>query len=132
MLCIPSGTRRAWAIRPADILQESLQAQNDPQQRKDFLSRSLNIYTSAMRAYFDLSEFRTSDNKYNWTIEDLLRMSIDWYGGADLSRMYDLTAGALYGHYAKEDVDIIITHAFFPVTMAAKKADEDEIPMMDF
>lgn len=116
-------------IRPADILQESLQAQNDPQQRKDFLSRSLNIYTSAMRAYFDLSEFRTSDNKYNWTIEDLLRMSIDWYGGADLSRMYDLTAGALYGHYAKEDVDIIITHAFFPVTMAAKKADEDEIPL---
>lgn len=116
-------------IRPADILQESLQAQNDPQQRKDFLSRSLNIYTSAMRAYFDLSEFRTSDNKYNWTIEDLLRMSIDWYGGADLSRMYDLTAGALYGHYAKEDVDIIITHAFFPVTMAAKKADEDEMPL---
>jgi phage terminase large subunit-like protein len=116
-------------ISPADILQESLQAQNDPQQRKDFLSRSLNIYTSAMRAYFDLSEFRTSDNKYNWTIEDLLRMSIDWYGGADLSRMYDLTAGALYGHYAKEDVDIIITHAFFPVTMAAKKADEDEIPL---
>ena len=116
-------------IRPADILQESLQAQNDPQQRKDFLSRSLNIYTSAMRAYFDLSEFRTSDNKYNWTIEDLLRMSIDWYGGADLSRMYDLTAGALYGHYAKEDVNIIITHAFFPVTMAAKKADEDEIPL---
>lgn len=116
-------------IRPADILQESLQAQNDPQQRKDFLSRSLNIYTSAMRAYFDLSEFRASDNKYNWTIEDLPRMPIDWYGGADLSRMYDLTAGALYGHYAKEDVDIIITHAFFPVTMAAKKADEDEIPL---
>lgn len=116
-------------IRPADILQESLQAQNDPQQRKDFLSRSLNIYTSAMRAYFDLSEFRASDNKYNWTIEDLLRMPIDWYGGADLSRMYDLTAGALYGNYAKEDVDIIITHAFFPVTMAAKKADEDEIPL---
>ena len=116
-------------IRPADILQESLQAQNDPQQRKDFLSRSLNIYTRAMRAYFDLSEFRASDNKYNWTIEDLLRMPIDWYGGADLSRMYDLTAGALYGHYAKEDVDIIITHAFFPVTMAAKKADEDEIPL---
>lgn len=116
-------------IRPADILQESLQAQNDPQQRKDFLSRSLNIYTSAMRAYFDLSEFRASDNKYNWAIEDLLRMPIDWYGGADLSRMYDLTAGALYGHYAKEDVDIIITHAFFPVTMAAKKADEDEIPL---
>lgn len=116
-------------IRPADILQESLQAQNDPQQRKDFLSRSLNIYTSAMQAYFDLSEFRASDQKYDWTMDDLLHLPIEWYGGADLSRMYDLTAGALYGHYAKEDVDIIITHAFFPITMAAKKADEDEIPL---
>lgn len=116
-------------IRPADILQESLQAQNDPQQRKDFLSRSLNIYTSAMRSYFDLSEFRASDEKYSWTIGELARLPIDWYGGADLSRMYDLTAAALYGYYAKEDVDIIITHAFFPITMAAKKADEDDIPL---
>lgn len=116
-------------IRPADIMQESIQAQNDPQQRKDFLSRSLNIYTSAMKAYFDLAEFRASDQRYNWTLQDLLKLPIDWYGGADLSRMYDLTAGALYGHYAKEDVDIIITHAFFPVTMAAKKADEDDIPL---
>lgn len=116
-------------IRPADIMQESIQAQNDPQQRKDFLSRSLNIYTSAMKAYFDLAEFRASDQRYNWTLQDLLNLPIDWYGGADLSRMYDLTAGALYGHYAKEDVDIIITHAFFPVTMAAKKADEDDIPL---
>lgn len=116
-------------IRPADIMQESIQAQNDPQQRKDFLSRSLNIYTSAMKAYFDLAEFRASDQRYNWTLQDLLKLPIDWYGGADLSRMYDLTAGALYGHYSKEDVDIIITHAFFPVTMAAKKADEDDIPL---
>lgn len=116
-------------IRPADIMQESIQAQNDPQQRKDFLSRSLNIYTSAMKAYFDLAEFRASDQRYNWTLQDLLKLPIDWYGGADLSRMHDLTAGALYGHYAKEDVDIIISHAFFPVTMAAKKADEDDIPL---
>lgn len=116
-------------IRPADILQESLQAQNDPQQRKDFLSRSLNIYTSAMRAYFDLAEFRASDQQYDWTLDELARLPIDWYGGADLSRMYDLTAAALYGHYEKMDVDIIITHAFFPVTMAARKADEDDIPL---
>lgn len=116
-------------IRPADMMQEALQAQNDPQQRKDFLSRSLNIYTSAMKAYFNLEEFRASDKPYHWTLEELARLPIDWYGGADLSRMYDLTAAALYGHYAKEDVDIIITHAFFPITMAAKKADEDNIPL---
>lgn len=114
-------------IRPEDILQESLQAQNDPQQRKDFLSRSLNIYTSAMRAWFDLDEFKASDGAYAWTLEELARLPIDWYGGADLSRLYDLTAAALYGKY--QDVEIIITHAFFPVVMAAKKADEDNIPL---
>ena len=36
-------------IRPDDMLAEARQAQNDPQQRKDFLSRSLNIYTTAQK-----------------------------------------------------------------------------------
>lgn len=114
-------------IRPQDIMNDALQAQNDPRQRKDFLSRSLNVYTSAMRAWFDIEEFRASDRKYNWSIDELVRLNINWYGGADLSRMYDLTAAALYGIY--NGVDIIITHAFCPVTMAAQKADEDNIPL---
>jgi phage terminase large subunit-like protein len=116
-------------IRPGDILQESLQAQNDPQQRKDFLSRSLNIYTSSLRSWFDIEEFRRSDKEYDWTLKELARLPVKWYGGADLSRMYDLTAAALYGHYDKADVDIVITHGFFPVTQAAAKADEDNIPL---
>ena len=114
-------------IRPSDIMQEAVQAQNDPQQRKDFLSRSLNIYTSAMKAYFDLSEFQRSDRKYHWTIEELARLPIDWYGGADLSKLHDLTAAALFGNYC--GVGIIITHAFFPVVAAHQKADEDQIPL---
>ena len=116
-------------IRPADIMNDALQAQNDPQQRKDFLSRSLNIYTSAMDAYFDLNEFRASDLQYDWSIEDLAKLPIRWFGGADLSKMHDLTAACLFGHYDKENVDIIITHAFFPVVAAAKKAEEDDIPL---
>lgn len=116
-------------IRPSDIMNEALQAQNDPQQRKDFLSRSLNIYTSSLRSYFDIDEFKASDRQYDWSLDELSRMPIDWYGGADLSRMYDLTAASLYGHYDKADVDIIITHGFFPVTQAARKADEDNIPL---
>lgn len=114
-------------IRPADILQEALQAQNDPRQRKDFLSRSLNIYTAALKAWFDLEEFKLSDRRYKWTIEELSKLKIKWYGGADLSRMHDLTAAALFGTY--EGVDIIITHAFCPVVMATHKADEDQIPL---
>lgn len=114
-------------IRPADILQDSLQAQNDPQQRKDFLSRSLNIYTSALRAYFNLDEFQRSDEKYNWTLAELAKLKIDWYGGVDLSKLHDLTAACLYGHY--KGVDIIIPHAWFPVVAAHKKAEEDGIPL---
>lgn len=118
-------------IRPKDILNESLQAQNDPQQRKDFLSRSLNIYTSAVKAWFDLDEFKASDQRYHWELEDLAKLDIDWFGGADLSRMYDLTAAALVGHYCDKgyDVDIIITHAFTPIAQAARKSDEDNIPL---
>jgi phage terminase len=114
-------------IRPQEILNDALQAQNDPQQRKDFFAKSLNVYTNALSAYFDIEEFRKSDRNYNWTIDQLAKMPIDWYGGADLSKLHDLTAAALFGTY--KDVDIIITHAFFPVVAAHIKADEDNIPL---
>lgn len=115
------------SIRPAEILNDSLQAQNDPQQRKDFFAKSLNVYTTALRAYFDIEEFRRSDQCYSWTLDELAKLPIDWYGGADLSKLHDLTAAALYGKY--QGVDIIITHAFFPVVAAHVKADEDNIPL---
>lgn len=117
-------------IRPEDMMADAYQAQNDPQQRKDFLSRSLNIYTAAMKAWFNLEEFKASDKKYDWTLEELAQLPISWYGGADLSRTYDLCAAALFGHYG--DVDIIITHAFFPVTQMVAKQEEDGIPLFDW
>lgn len=115
------------SIRPDDIMNDAMQAQNDPQQRKDFFAKSLNVYTAAMRAYFNIDEFRNSDKKYNWTIEQLAKMPIEWFGGADLSKLHDLTASALYGTY--DDVDITITHAWFPIVAAHKKAEEDNIPL---
>lgn len=115
------------SIRPKEILNDSLQAQNDPQQRKDFFAKSLNVFTSAMKAWFDIEEFRRSDSQYRWSLEELAKLPVRWYGGADLSRTYDLTAACLYGQY--QGVDIIITHAFFPVTEAHRKADEDGIPL---
>ncbi len=115
------------SIRPAEIMDDAIQAQNDPQQRKDFLAKRLNIFTSAMKAYFDVEEFRRSDAEYGWTIEQLAKLPIKWYGGADLSRLHDLTTAALYGTY--KDVDIVITHCWFPITAAYKKADEDNIPL---
>ena len=108
---------------------DARQAQQDPQQRKDFLSRSLNIYTTAMKAYFNIESFRKSDNKLDLTVEQLAKLPIEWYGGADLSKLHDLTAAALYGHWKEKDMDIVITHGFFPVVAAAQKAEEDQIPL---
>lgn len=116
-------------VSPDELMTDALQAQNDPQKRKNFLSRSLNIYTASMRSWFDVDEFRASDRKRDWTIEELAQAPIQWYGGADLSRLYDLTAAALFGYWEAEDCYIIISHGFFPVTQAARKQDEDQIPL---
>lgn len=115
------------SIRPEDIMSDAMKAQNDPQTRKEFLAKDLNVYTSSLKSYFNLETFRASDSKYSWSIDELINLDIDWYGGADLSKMHDLTAAALVGTY--KGVDIIITHAFFPITRAYIKADEDQIPL---
>lgn len=114
------------SIRPEEILNDALQAQNDPQQRKDFLAKSLNVFTSAVETYFDMAEVTASDESYTWTLEELAKLPVAWYGGADLSKLYDLTGTALHGRY--QGVDISITHGFMPVTQAHIKADEDNIP----
>ncbi|MDN4609131.1 terminase large subunit [Sporosarcina highlanderae] len=121
-----------------ELMNDAMQAQGDPQQRKSFLAKSLNIYTSAMRAYFNPDEFKTSND----LVEEKLKLSglslgdklkalsklpIDWFGGADLSKRHDLTATGLYGSY--KDIDIVIPHAFFPLVAAHEKADVDNIPL---
>ena len=113
-----------------DLMADALQAKYDPQQRKDFLSRSLNRYTNSLKSWFDIDEFRRSDGQYTWTLDELAQLPIDWYGGADLSRMHDLTAAALVGQY--DGTDIIITHAFFPAVAANTKAEEDGIPVYEW
>ena len=115
------------SLSAQELTNDSLQAQNDPQQRKDFFSKSLNIYTAAMRAYFNVEEFRASDRKYTWTLAELAKLPIEWYGGGDLSKLHDLTASALHGQY--KGVDIAITHAWFPIVAAHRKAEEDNIPL---
>lgn len=117
-------------IRPDDILNDARQALNDPQQRKDFLAKSLNVFTAALKAYFDVFQFIASDRKYAWTLEQLSRLPIRWYGGADLSKLHDLTAACLYGQY--RGVDIIVPHCWFPVTEAQRKADQDNIPLFQW
>ena len=115
------------SIRPEELMNDALQAMNDPQQRKDFFAKSLNVFTDPIDTYFDMTTVESSDSKYNWTIEELAKLPIKWYGGADLSKLHDLTGACLYGRYG--DVDICISHAFIPKAVAYKKADEDNIPV---
>ena len=123
-MCTPSI---GVTVTVDELMDDAAQAMNEPQLRAEYLNKTLNIFTNALNTYFDINEFRSSDDEYNWTLEELAKLPITWYGGADLSKLHDLTAGAIYGTY--KDVDICITHAFFPRTAAIKKADEDGIPL---
>lgn len=127
------------SIRPEACMAEAMQALNDPTIRKEFLAKKCNIFVSAMRGYFNIADFRRSNAKCesdlgispklapNEKIKFLSKLPIRWYGGADLSKLHDLTASALYGTY--NDIDIIIPHCWFPIIAAAEKADKDNIPL---
>lgn len=115
------------SIRPQDMINDAAQARDDPQMRPEFLNKSLNVFTASLSAWFDIEEWRRSDRKYNWTMEELRKLPIKWYGGSDLSKLHDLTAACLFGHY--KGVDIIIPHCWFPRTAAVIKAREDQIPL---
>lgn len=126
-------------IRPEDIMRDALIALNDPQKRKEFIAKRLNRFVAAQKAWFDIEEFRRSNEEAGkalgidpkWPLEKKLQYLVgkraNWYGGADLSKMHDLTAAALHAQIG--GVDVSITHAWFPIVAAAKKADEDNIPL---
>ncbi len=126
-------------IRPEDIMRDALIALNDPQKRKEFIAKRLNRFVAAQKAWFDIEEFRRSNDEAGkalgidpkWPLEKKLQHLVgkraNWYGGADLSKMHDLTAAALHAQIG--GVDVSITHAWFPIVAAAKKADEDNIPL---
>ena len=127
-------------IRPDDMIAAAEQAQAQPRLRKEFLTRSLNRFVSSFRAWFDVEEFRRSDRHYSWSQKDLAKLVPAWFGGADLSKLHDLTAACLAGEIpadqAKspewtppEDVLVIVPHAWFPIITATEKANRDQIPL---
>lgn len=128
-------------IRPADMIATAEQAVHNAQLRKEFFTRSLNRFVSSFKAWFDIEEFRRSDQQYEFAQSELARMVRAWYGGADLSKLHDLTAACLAGEipaekivfpdgkHPSEDVLVLIPHCWFPRIAAAEKADQDQIPL---
>lgn len=127
-------------IRPEDMIAAAEQANAQPRLRKEFLTRSLNRFVSSFKAWFDVEEFRRSDRRYSWSQEELTKLVPAWFGGADLSKLHDLTAACLAGEIpAKlaaskewtppEDVLVLVPHCWFPITAATEKADQDQIPL---
>lgn len=137
-------------IRPEDMIAAAEQAVYNPQLRKEFFTRSLNRFVGSYKAWFDLEEFRRSDDHYHWTQAELIKLVRAWYGGADLSKLHDLTAACLSGEVPQkvaaewcrrwtpagkdpwvppEDVLVLIPHCWFPAPAAPEKADKDQIPL---
>lgn len=127
-------------IRPDDMIAAAEQAQAQPRLRKEFFTRSLNRFVSSFRAWFDVEEFRQSDRRYDFTPAELRKLVRAWYGGADLSKLHDLTAACLAGEIPAsqaatsswkppEDVLVLIPHCWFPLIAASEKADQDQIPL---
>ena len=126
-------------IRPGDMENDAMKALNDPQVRKDFLSKKMNVFVASMKSYFNIDEFRRSNRRaeeklgipegasLEEKLKHLARLQIKWYGGADLSKLHDLTAASLHGQY--KGIDIVIPHCWFPITAATEKADKDNIPL---
>ena len=113
-----------YSIRPQDMINDAAMAAENPALRPEFLNKSLNVTTNAIKAWFDIQEFRKSDEKYDWNYRQLAKLPIRWYGGTDLSKLHDLTAGCLFGHY--KGVDIIIPHAWFPRLAGGRLAGHDK------
>jgi phage terminase large subunit-like protein len=51
-------------IRPDDMLAAAQRAKYHAQTRKEFFTRSLNIFVNSFKAWFDLDEFRRSDERW--------------------------------------------------------------------
>ena len=116
---------------------------SDEGTRNEFKNKTLNVFTTSSETFFDIDEFKYSDSLYDWSIDDLLKLNLTWYGYADLSVLHDLSASGLYANYRykskdskgnkiTKDVDIVISQAYFPLSLAIAKAQESNMPLQEW
>ena len=114
-------------IRPSDMIAAAEQAEHNPSLRKEFFTRSLNRFVSSYKAWFDVEEFRRSDQHYDWTQAELAKLVKAWYGGADLSKLHDLTAACLAGEIPQKTAAAWLK-AHSGRQIAAPTGEDDEAP----
>lgn len=116
------------SIDPEAMMKEARDALENPLAKANFIAKSLNCYVQGASNYFDVDEIIKSDAENNYSLKDLLKKKLVWYGGADLSKFHDLTAAALV---AKDgDKLIVYSHGFFPLERAlAKQSGKNAVPM---
>ena len=116
---------------------------SDEGTRNEFKNKTLNVFTTSSETFFDIDEFKYSDSLYDWSINDLLKLNLNWYGYADLSVLHDLSASGLYANYKyktkdengnkiTKDIDIVISQAYFPLSLAIAKAQESNMPLQEW
>lgn len=116
---------------------------SDEGTRNEFKNKTLNVFTTSSETFFDIDEFKYSDSLYDWSIDDLLKLNLNWYGYADLSVLHDLSASGLYANYKYKtkdengnkiikDIDIVISQAYFPLSLAIAKAQESNMPLQEW
>ena len=116
---------------------------SDEGTRNEFKNKTLNVFTTSSETFFDIDEFKYSDSLYDWSIDDLLKLNLTWYGYADLSVLHDLSASGLYanhkyktkdenGNTIAKDIDIVISQAYFPLSLAIAKAQESNMPLQEW
>ena len=116
---------------------------SDEGTRNEFKNKTLNVFTTSSETFFDIDEFKYSDSLYDWSIDDLLKLNLNWYGYADLSVLHDLSASGLYANYKyktkdengntiAKDIDIVISQAYFPLSLAIAKAQESNMPLQEW
>ena len=116
---------------------------SDEGTRNEFKNKTLNVFTTSSETFFDIEEFKYSDSLYDWSIDDLLKLNLNWYGYADLSVLHDLSASGLYANYKykekdengntiAKDIDIVISQAYFPLSLAIAKALESNMPLQEW
>lgn len=117
---------------------------SDEGTRNEFKNKTLNVFTTSSETFFDIDEFKYSDSLYDWNIDDLLKLNLNWYGYrryqsymtcqrvAYTRQITSIKLKIAKGNKITKDIDIVISQAYFPLSIAIAKAQESNMPLQEW